>query len=93
MKDFDRLYERVMRHKASFVLNRELAKKPLTIIDKDGQTKVFGYTLDGVYKELFSVKRGLEGNLIARNFVYKNTPINYYYHDNKKIKIPHPEER
>jgi hypothetical protein len=93
MSNFDRLYEKVMRHGQTLDMSFQLDKKPLTMIDKGDKIKVFGYLLDGTFKELLSVKRDVTGNVIARNFVYKNSPLNYYYMGNKKVQLPHYNER
>lgn len=93
MDKFDDLYERTMRHAGGIDLNRDLdGKKPLTMIDGKKDIKVFG-TVGGEIKELLSVPKGSVGSLRARNFIYKNTRLNYYMDGNRKVNLPYYDER
>ena len=93
MSKFNELYERIVRQSPSLDMNRKLDKKPLSMIeDKDGMVKVFGM-VGGEFKELLSMKNDSSGQVIARNFIYKNSPMNYYMHGNKRVNLPYYDER
>ena len=92
MNKFDEMYEKAIQGPRTLDLVRKLDKKPLTMISSGKEIKVFGYS-KGEYKELFSVLGDSTGHVKARNFVYKNSAVNYYMDGNKRVDIPHYDER